>query len=71
MNVAQTRTKIPAPRTAVAATFLISFRRDTQSIGIGTKIRYGSVSRFEMNVVTIVGLAIAGSHISEVWYTNC
>lgn len=65
MRVAQTSTKIPALRTMVVAIFLINFRLDFQSIGIGMKIRYGSVRRFAAKVTAITGLAIAGWHTSE------
>ena len=59
-RVAQTRTKIPAPSTMVVATFLMSFRLDVQSMGIGMKMRYGSVMTLAMKVTHMIALEIAG-----------
>lgn len=39
LRVAQTRTNTPAPSTMVVATFLMSFRLDFHSMGIGMKMR--------------------------------
>lgn len=64
-RVAQTRIKIPALRTIVVAIFLMSLRLDFQSMGIGMKMRYGSVIRFAAKVTPITGLAIAGWHTSS------
>ena len=44
----------------VVAIFLMSFRLDLHSIGMGMKIRYGSVRRFAANVTAMTGFAIAG-----------
>ncbi len=64
LSVAQTRMNIPALRTMVVATFLISLRLDFQSIGIGIKIRYGSVRRLAAKVTAMTGVEIAGWHTS-------
>jgi hypothetical protein len=63
--VAQTRTKTPALRMTVVAIFLMNLRLDFQSIGIGMKIRYGSVRRFAANVTAMTGLEIAGWQTSR------
>jgi hypothetical protein len=55
---------IPALRTMVVATFLMSLRLDFQSIGIGMNIRYGSVRRLAAKVTAMTGLEIAGWHTS-------
>lgn len=60
LRVAQTRMNTPAPRTMVVATFFMSLRLDFQSIGMGMKMRYGSVRRFAANVTEMTGLDIAG-----------
>jgi hypothetical protein len=72
LNVAQTRTKTPAPSTIVAAIFFMSFRLDCQSMGTGIKMRYGSVARFPAKVAAMTGLEMAGWHtprdaISNYW----
>lgn len=63
--VAQTRIKTPELRTIVAAIFLIGFRLDCQSIGIGINMRYGSVRRFEAKVTATTGVEMAGWHTSR------
>jgi hypothetical protein len=55
---------IPALRTIVVAIFLMTLRLDFQSIGIGMKIRYGSVRRLAAKVTAMTGLEIAGWHTS-------
>jgi hypothetical protein len=51
---------MPALRTIVVASFLMSFRLDFQSIGIGMKIKYGSVRRLAAKVTAMTGVEIAG-----------
>jgi hypothetical protein len=63
--VAQTSTNTPALRTMVTAILFNSFRLDFQSIGIGMKIRYGSVARFAAKVTQIMGMEIAGWQTSK------
>lgn len=58
-NVAQTKTKIPALRTMVEAIFLISLRVDSQSSGMGIRIRYMSVETFAANDVQMIGKEMA------------
>jgi hypothetical protein len=64
--VAQTRTNTPALRTMVTAIFFNNLRLDCQSIGIGMKMRYGSVARFAAKVTHIMGMEIAGWQTSRV-----
>lgn len=63
--VAQTSTKTPALRTMVTAIFFNVFKLDFQSIGIGTKIKYGSVARFAAKVTQMMGIEIAGWQMSR------
>ncbi len=55
----QTRTNIPAPSTAVTASFFAILRLVPQSIGSGTARRYKSVITLETNVTQTIGLATA------------
>jgi hypothetical protein len=66
LMVAQTSTNTPALRTMVTATFFNNLRLDFQSIGIGIKMRYGSVARFAAKVTHIMGMEIAGWQTSRV-----
>lgn len=65
LMVAQTSTNTPALRTMVTATFFKVFKLDFQSIGIGTRMRYGSVARFAANVTQMTGIEMAGWQTSD------
>ena len=58
-NVAQTRTKIPEPRTILEAIFFMVFKLDPQSIGRGMAIRYMSVETLEANEAQTMGFEMA------------
>lgn len=60
LSVAQTSTNTPAPRTMVAATFFNSLSWDPQSIGMGRKIRYRSVTMLEAKVTQTIAREMAG-----------
>lgn len=59
LSVAQTRTNTPALRTMVAAIFFNSLSWDPQSMGMGMKIRYRSVTMFEAKVTQTIGREMA------------
>jgi hypothetical protein len=58
-KIAQTRTKIPAPRTIVEAIFFNTFKLDCHNMGRGIAMRYISVETLEANDTQMMGLEMA------------